>query len=168
MEIIVFQVQMRLVLLPRLIFKTTATKEERVENIQGAARAAQSDQDGNEKRERSTIQFPYNNLDDAVSIAKAVHEDAGLSCTIDQLAAYVKNSLPSGAFRLRVSNASTFGLTENARGEVCLTALGRRVADSSQEAAAKIEAFLAVPLYARIYENYTHIHPMYGSSPPGG
>jgi hypothetical protein len=53
-----------------------------------------------------------------------------------------------------VSNASTFGLTENARGEVCLTALGRRVADSSQEAAAKVEAFLAVPLYEKIYDNY--------------
>jgi hypothetical protein len=38
-------------------------------------------------------------------------------------------------------NASTFGLTENARGEVRLTPLGRRVADSSQEAAAKIDAF---------------------------
>jgi len=128
--------------------------KEQVENIQDAIRAAQSGEDGDEKRERSTIQFPYNDLDDAVSIAKAVHENAGLSCTIEQLAAYVKNSLTSGAFRLRVSNASTFGLTENARGEVRLTPLGRRVADSSQEAAAKIDAFLAVALYARIFDNY--------------
>jgi hypothetical protein len=128
--------------------------KEQVENIQDAARAAQSDAEDDDKRERSTIQFPYNDLDDAVTVAKAVHENAGLSCTIDQLAAYVKNSLTSGAFRLRVSNAATFGLTDNERGEVRLTPLGRRIADSAQEAAARVDAFLAVPLYARSFEHY--------------
>ena len=128
--------------------------KEQVENIQDAMRAAQSAEAGGDKRERSTIQFPYNDLDDAVAIAKAVHENAGLSCTIDQLAAYVKNSLTSGAFRLRVGNAAIFGLTENERRGVRLTPLGRRIADASQETAAKVEAFLTVPLYARIYENY--------------
>jgi len=128
--------------------------KEHVENIQDAIRAVQSSGEGGDRRERSTIQFPYNDLDDAVAIAKAVHENAGLSCTIDQLAAYVKNSLTSGAFRLRLSNASTFGLTENERGEVRLTPLGRSIADPSQEAAARADAFLAVPLYERIYDNY--------------
>ena len=131
-----------------------AMTKEQVENIQDAMRATQSDEEGDDKRERSTIQFPYNDLDDAVTIAKAVHENAGISCTIDQLAAYVKNSLTSGAFRLRVSNAATFGLTDNERGEVRLTELGRRIADPSQEIAARVEAFLTVPLYSTIYDNY--------------
>jgi hypothetical protein len=128
--------------------------KEQVENIQDAMRSAQSNEDGDEKRERSTIQFPYNDLDDALTIAKAVHENAGISCTIDQLAAYVKNSLTSGAFRLRVGNAAMFGLTSNERGEVRLTELGRRIADPSQEVAAKIDAFLTVPLYKRIFDNF--------------
>lgn len=64
--------------------------KEQVENIQDAARSSQSSEDGDDKRERSTIQFPYNDLDDAVAIAKAVYENAGISCAIDQLAAYVK------------------------------------------------------------------------------
>jgi hypothetical protein len=128
--------------------------KEQVENIQDAIRDRQADGEDGDKRERSTIQFPYNDLDDAMAIAKSVHENAGLSCTIDQLAAYLKNSLTSGAFRLRVGNAAIFGLTENERGEVKLTPLGRRIADATQEAAAKVEAFLAVPLYARIYDNY--------------
>lgn len=131
-----------------------AMTKEQVENIQDVLRGAQSDVDGDERRERSTIQFPYNDLDDAASIAKAVHENAGISCTIDQLAAYVKNSMTSGAFRLRLSNAATFGLTDNERGEVRLTDLGRRIADPAQEASAKVDAFLVVPLYARIYDNY--------------
>lgn len=128
--------------------------KEQVENIRDAVRDGQSEQDEDGKRERSTIQFPYNDLDDAVKIAKAVHENAGLSCTIDQLAAYVKNSLTSGAFRLRMSNAAIFGLTDNERGEVRLTELGRRIADSAQEAAARVDAFLKVPLYAAIFEHY--------------
>ena len=107
-----------------------------------------------EKRERSTIEFPYNDLDDAVKIAKAVHDNAGLSCTLDQLAAYLKQSMTSGSFRLRVANASTFGLTANERGSVTLTELGRRIADKNQEAEARAESFLQVELYGRIYENY--------------
>src|SRR4051812_16900064 len=74
-------------------------------------------------RERSSIEFPYNDLDDAVEIAKAIHENAGSSCSLTQLAAFVSQSVSSGAFRLRVSNARTFGLTENERREVRLTPL---------------------------------------------
>jgi hypothetical protein len=66
----------------------------------------------------------------------------------------VKQSITSGTFRLRVSNASTYGLTENERGEVHLTELGRRIVDPEQEATALVDAFLAVPLFARIFENY--------------
>ena len=86
-------------------------------------------QEGDASRERSTIQFPYNDLNDAVAIAKAVHENAGIQCTIDQLAAYVKQSITSGAFRVRLSTAATFGLTENERGSIRLTDLGRQAAD---------------------------------------
>ena len=35
-----------------------------------------------------------------------------------------------------------------------LTPLGLRIVDSSQEAAARVEAFLVVPLYKAIYEKY--------------
>jgi hypothetical protein len=57
-----------------------------------AVLAEQSGQQDVERRERSTIQFPYNDPDDAVTIAKAVHENAGLSCMADQLAAYLNTS----------------------------------------------------------------------------
>jgi hypothetical protein len=73
---------------------------------------------------------------------------------LDQLAGYLKQPITSGTFRLRVSNASTFGLTENERGEVRLTPLGRRIADPAQEAGARVDAFLCVALYERIYEHF--------------
>lgn len=100
------------------------------------------------------IRAVCNDLDDAVGIAKAIHENAGTQCTVDQLAAYLKVSITSGAFRVRMANASTFGLTENERGEIRLTDLGRRIADVSQEATARAEAFLHVPLYGRVYEHF--------------
>ena len=104
--------------------------------------------------ERSTIEFPYNDLEDAVAVAKAIHANAGVSCTLDQLAAYMRQSMTSGAFRGRVANAGTFHLTENERGEVRLTETGRQIVDPAREASARAEAFLSVPLYARVFDNY--------------
>jgi hypothetical protein len=58
------------------------------ENGGGAAEATPiTGDDGSDMRQRSTIQFTYNDLNDAVKIAKAVHANAGVQCTIDQLAA---------------------------------------------------------------------------------
>lgn len=121
--------------------------KEQVQNIQEA-------QDGDDARERSSIQFPYNDLSSAIEIARAIQANAGTECTLDQLAAYLRQSMTSGAFRLRVSTAATFGLTENERGRVRLTPLGRRIADPTQEAAARADAFLTVPLYSSVYENF--------------
>lgn len=114
--------------------------------------AAQGGDDA--KRERSTIAFPYYDLNDAIDVAKAVHANAGFSCETDQLAAYMKQSATSGAFRLTVSTARIFGLSENEKGRVTLTDLGKRVVDPAQEKRARAEAFLAVPLYRAIYDKY--------------
>jgi hypothetical protein len=128
--------------------------KEQVENLQDAKAAAEKEAAGTDARERSTIQFPYNDLDDAVDLAKAIYSNAGGDCALDQLAGYLGQPITSGTFRLRVSNAATFGLTENERGEVRLTDLGRRIADPAQEAGARVDAFLSVPLYERIHDNY--------------
>jgi hypothetical protein len=104
------------------------------------------------KYERSSIEFPYGDLDDAVDLARAIQSNAGISCSLSQLAAIVHSSISSGTFRLRISNARIYGLTENAHREVTLTPLGRRVADPLAEPGARADAFLHVPLYRRIFE----------------
>lgn len=113
-----------------------------------------SNGDEGQKRERSTIEFPYGDLDDALKVVNAIHTNAGLSATTDQLAAYMKQSSTSGAFRLRCATAAVFGLTANERGTVSLTALGRKLVDPSQARQAKAEAFLMVPLYRAIFEKF--------------
>lgn len=117
--------------------------------------AASSQESPEQRRERSTIQFPYGDLEDAENIASAIHENAGDKCTVEQLATYVRQSPSSGTFRLRLSTASIFGLTENQRGEVALTDLGRRILDPAQQRKARVEAFLRVPLYQAIFNKYT-------------
>ena len=106
------------------------------------------------KRERSTIQFPYLPLDDAVAIAKGVQAVAGHSCQVDQLAGHLNQSPASSMFKLRVSTARIFGLVVNSQGTVSLTPLGIRLCDPQQEQAAKADAFLTVPLYKQIYEQF--------------
>lgn len=105
-------------------------------------------------RERSTIEFPYGDLNDAIEVARAIHLNAGTSCTPDQLAGYMGQMVSSGAFRLKISAARVFGLVETERGGVTLTTLGRQIVDQGQEREARSTAFLNVPLYRAIYEKF--------------
>jgi len=105
-------------------------------------------------RERSTIAFPYLDLDDSVEIAKAVHTLGGSSCQWDQLAAHFGQATNGGGFRLRLQTAKLFGLLNYDRGTVSLSPLGARLSDPSQERSARADAFLKIPLYNRVYEDY--------------
>ena len=111
-------------------------------------------QDVDSKRERSTIDFPYLGLESAVEVAKAVHDVGGMKCQWDQLAAKMNQAAKGGGFRQRVMAAKTFGLLTHGQGMVTLSSLGSRINDPSQEAAAKADAFLAVPLFCKIYEEF--------------
>lgn len=116
---------------------------------------------GDGKRERSTIEFPYLDLDAAVEIAQGVHQVSGSSCGWDQLAAHLNQAAKGGGFRMRVMTAKTFGFVTYGQGTVTLTDLGQRLNDPQQEKAAKADSFLKVPLYNKIYEQYKN-----GTLPP--
>ena len=105
-------------------------------------------------RERSTIAFPYLDLDDAVEIAKAVHTVGGSTCQWDQLAAQIGAAANGGGFRMRVQTAKMYGLLTYDRGTVTLQPLGTRICDPEQEKAARAESFLTIPLYKAIYEQF--------------
>ncbi len=119
------------------------------------------DEGGEDKRERSTVEFPYLDLDAAVGVAQGVHQVGGSSCGWDQLAAQMGQTAKGGGFRLRVMTAKTFGFVTYGQGTVTLTELGKRLNDPQQEKAAKADAFLKVELYSKIYEQYKN-----GTLPP--
>jgi hypothetical protein len=108
--------------------------------------------DSENKRDRSSIEFPYMSLDDAVELARAVQQHGGSSIEWDTLAASLDQAPKGGAFRLRVSTAKMFGLVSQERSIVALTPLGHRILDPDQERRARYDAFLNIPLYSRIFD----------------
>jgi hypothetical protein len=111
-------------------------------------------EEADSERERSTIGFPYLDLDDAVEVARAVSEVGGRSCEWEQLAAKLQMVAKGGGFRMRVLTAKTFGMLSYDKSTVTLSEIGMRIVDGQQEKPARVDAFLAVPLYRRVYEEF--------------
>lgn len=59
-----------------------------------------------------------------------------------------------GTFRARLSAARTFGLIEWGQGEAQLTDLGAAILEPETADSAKVDAFLRVPLYERLYAQF--------------
>ena len=130
-------------------------QEAQTENKNAPLPAIEAEADSTtEKREMSSIQFPYGDQDDAVSFAKALHEVGGQSCLLEQLAGFLRVSPTGGGFRARMTYPRIFGLVEYERGTARLTPLGMRVVDPTQEPDARVDSFLTVPLYKAIFEKY--------------
>ncbi len=107
------------------------------------------------ERQHSTIEFPYTDLDNAVEVAQGVHRGGGPSCELEQLAAELDAEAKGGNFRLRVGGARLYGLVSTERGgRVALTDLGQQVIDPSRAKQARVTAFLNVPLYQRVYDQF--------------
>lgn len=107
-------------------------------------------------REVSSIQFPYLDLEDAISVARAMWKSGGQSYAKDQLAGTMGQSPISGNFVMKTQAARLFGLVDFSQSKFMLTQLGYEIVDTdpSRVAAAKAAAFLKVPLYARAYEAF--------------
>jgi hypothetical protein len=121
------------------------------ESKAGVSEAPEQD----EGNERSSIAFPYTDLDNAVETVRGVHAVGGTACDYEQLAAHLGLEAKGGGYRLRVNGATTYGLANYQRGgRITLTDLGRKMTDPQQERAARVEAFLTVPLFKRVYEEF--------------
>jgi hypothetical protein len=106
-------------------------------------------------RGTSKIQFPYFDLDEAISVARVMRDAGGNALfSRDQLAAALKHPSNSGAFSAKLQAAKLFGLTEYVGGKIRVTQLGFDILDTERARSARVEAFLTVPLYRRAYEEY--------------
>jgi hypothetical protein len=104
--------------------------------------------------DRSTIQFPYGDLSDGISVAQGLLNRGGVPSAPDELAAAMGSSPISGSFRMKITTARIFGLIETVQGKYNLTELGFAITDASREKAARVDAFLTVPLYRRLYDEF--------------
>jgi hypothetical protein len=106
-------------------------------------------------RQRSTMAFSYIDLVDTMAVANAIHEHVGSGdCDEHQLSAWIDKSHKSSTFRILLSTGRLFGLFQLDGERIKLTPLGRRAVDPTQAREARATAFLSVPLYKAIFENY--------------
>jgi len=123
-------------------------------NSENSANKVDSETAKNEGRGRSTIEFPYNDLNDAIQVAQAVYGVGGTSCNWDQLAGAMNQAPKGGGFRMRVMAAKSYGLLTYNRGDVELTDLGIKIIDPKFSRAAKVDAFFAIPLYRAGFDKF--------------
>lgn len=105
-----------------------------------------------QKRERSQIEFPYSDMEAAEELASVLYAKGGGTAEPTQLAGWLDMSSNGGTFRSRVSAARIYGFVETSRGSVEITDLGRNVVDEQGAGAARVEAFLNVPLYEAMFQ----------------
>lgn len=112
------------------------------------------------KKERlqSSVQFPYGDLEMSIGVAESMHSSGYQECAPDQLAAAMNQQVSSGNFRQKVSAARIFGLINTSPGRIALTELGYRVLDPAQQRGARVEAFLTVELYRKVYDAFRGKH----------
>lgn len=105
-------------------------------------------------RGKSTIDFPYLDLENAIDIVKAVHKVEGDRCEWNQLATSLGVAPEGGGFRMRMLTAKTFGLLTYEKGQVMLTDWGIRATDPNHEKRARYAAFMCVELFSKLFERY--------------
>lgn len=115
-----------------------------------------SQSDGRSPYERSTIAFPYFDLDEGVRMAKAMSRNVGSSEAADeQLAAWLGLSPKSSGYRGRLAATRLFGLLDQTNdGNHQLTDLGLKIVSDQHARAAKANAFEGVPLFKKVYDQW--------------
>lgn len=105
---------------------------------------------------RSTVSFPYSNLEEVAAIAKAMYGMGGVAMTRDQIANVLNSSPDSSTFNVKISSARIFGVLAAAPdNKLVLTDIGAALAGDGQEAAqARVDAFLSVELYQKLVEHF--------------
>ena len=108
-----------------------------------------------QRRAQADITYPYVDLKGAISVARALHDDGGGRGDYDSLSGWMGHeSSTSGTYRQKVYAARDFGLVEIKKENIRLTQAGREIVDEQTEDRARVEAFLHVPLYRAIFEEY--------------
>ena len=112
--------------------------------------------EGKAPRGQSTIGFPYADLNDALVIAKTIRDRGGAPVAKDQLAAAMGQAATSGAFSAKLHAARMFGLVRFIAGKIKISDLAYEAIDTDEvrSKAAKVTAFLTVPLFARTYDEF--------------
>lgn len=115
--------------------------------------------DANGNRQIGGMTAPYFDLDASIKVADAIQRNGGGTCTPDQLAHWLEYAgVRSGTYLTRVSSANKhFGLIDSQGDRLVVTERAHKIISPvmpDDAANAKIEAFLAAPLFNALYEEF--------------
>ena len=97
--------------------------------------------------------YPDLELSKAIAIAEKIQNEFEGKVTASQLAKLFGIEVRGGGFANRVKDVAAYGLIEG-KGEYKLTPLGTRVAQNPNDADARREAFLHVPLFNAMHATF--------------
>lgn len=108
---------------------------------------------------RSGIASPYFDLGASIGVADAVYRQGGGTCSPEQLAAWLGyKSTSSGTYMTRLAAANKhFGTVEVNGDRITITERAKKILTPvmpDDAIGAKVEAFLAVPLFFKVYEQF--------------
>ena len=108
-------------------------------------------------RNTSTIGFPYAHMEDTIHVARVMLDQGGVPLSRDQLEAAMAATGKGGNFPIKFGSARMFGFIQrNQQGRFYLTEIGHAIlsTDGGQNAAARRDAFLNIPLYKRTFVEF--------------
>lgn len=109
-------------------------------------------------RQLSATSYPYFNLEQSIKVASTILLNGGGTCTPDQLAHFLGYSaVRNGTYMTRVSSARLFGLISSQGNSIVITDRARAIVSPimpEDAGKAKIEAFLGIELYRKVYEEF--------------
>lgn len=111
-----------------------------------------------QRRVASQTKYAVYTLADALEVAKAIYAQGGGTASVDELAAFLGyKSSNNGAYYDRTSAARMFGLIQGQGSQITLTPRAQEIISPvfpEQVAKAMIDAFISVPLFRAIYEEF--------------
>lgn len=111
-----------------------------------------------EKRQISALRYPYYDLATCLEIVRRVFQEKGGSTTKEGLAETLGTSTEKSTFAQKVNACVLFGLLRSQGSLLEVADLALRIIkfrDERDRARAYAEAFLSVPLYARVQEKFS-------------
>jgi hypothetical protein len=117
---------------------------------------------------RSETRFPAYSLLDALKVAEVIHKRAGGRATVEHITSYLGyRSANNGSYLGRMSAARSFGWIEKHGDQYAPSGLALLVLTPVYDVDAKkalVDAFLNVPLYKRIYDDFRNkeLPPAFG------
>jgi hypothetical protein len=123
-----------------------------------AVEQMQPSKQGSQVAARSETRFPAYDLLSSLGVADVIHKQGGGTATAEHLSSYLDyKGVNNGAYLARVSAARAFGFIQKVGDSFAPTPLARQILAPVYDVDAKkalVDAFLNVPLYKRIYEDF--------------